>query len=208
MGRTKNVIKVSLVGIVLNLVLVGFKAFIGVVSGSIAILTDAVNNLSDSISSLVTILGVILAKKKPDKKHPKGHAHLEPASALVIAAIILVTGISLLAESVHKIISPEIANFDVSMLVIIFAGILVKVFLSRHFIKRGKALKSPSLVASGKDAMFDVIISTGTLIGALITFFFGITIDGYIGLVISALVMKSAVEIALENHKKIKQYLR
>ena len=207
MGRTKAVIKVSLVGVVLNLVLVGFKAFVGAVSGSIAIITDAVNNLSDSVSSLVTIFGVILARKKPDKRHPKGHKHLEPASALIIALLIFIAGVSLLIQSIHKIINPEVADFDIPMLVIIFAGILIKVFLSKYFISRGKKLKATALVASGKDAMFDVAISTGTLVGALITFIFGFTIDGYIGLLISFLVMKSAVEISLENHKKIKRYL-
>lgn len=198
MNRIREVIKVSLVGIILNLVLVGFKAFVGVVSGSISILSDAVNNLSDSISSLVTIIGVLLAGKKPDKEHPYGHGKFEYVSALIIAVIIFGTGTSLLVESIRKIIFPEIASFDVPMLVIIFAGILVKIFLSSYFKRRGEKLKSDSLVASGKDALFDVIISSGTLVGALITFFFGITIDGWIGLAVSALVIKSAVEIATD----------
>ena len=206
MQRTKAVIKVSLLGILLNLILAGFKAFVGFVSGSISILSDAANNLSDSIASIVTIIGVILARKKPDKGHPHGHGHFEPVSAVVISVIILATGLSLLYESILKIITPEIAEFDLLMLAIIFAGILVKVFLSRHFIHRGKSLKSTSLVASGKDAFFDVLISTGTLIGALITYFSGITIDGWISLVISAVVIKSAIEIATENIPKIKQH--
>ena len=198
MQRIKDVIKVSLVGIILNLVLVGFKAFVGLVSGSISILSDAINNLSDTISSLVTIIGVLLAGKKPDKEHPYGHGKFEYVSALIIAVIIFGTGLSLFAESVRKIIIPEVASFDIPMLVIIFAGILIKVFLSTYFKRRGAALKSDSLVASGKDALFDVVISTGTLIGALITYFTGITIDGWIGLAVSALVIKSAVEIATD----------
>lgn len=199
MQRIKNVIKVSLVGILLNFVLVGFKAFVGLVSGSVSILSDAANNLSDAISSIVTIVGVALAGKKPDKEHPYGHGKFEYVSALIIAVIIFGTGLSLLIESVRKIIIPEVANFDVPMLVIIFAGILVKVFLGIYFKRRGEALKSDSLVASGKDALFDVIISTGTLVGALITFFSGITIDGWIGLAVSALVIKTAIEIAVDS---------
>ena len=198
MQRIKSVIKVSIVGILLNLVLVGFKAFVGLVSGSISILSDAANNLSDSISSLVTIIGVLLAGKKPDKEHPYGHGKFEYVSALIISVIIFGTGVSLLLESIRKTIQPEVASFDIPMLVIIFAGILIKIFLSRYFVKRGKKLKSDSLVASGKDALFDVIISTGTLIGALITYFFGVTVDGWIGLAVSALVIKSAVEIATD----------
>lgn len=196
MQRIKDIIKISTVGIILNLILVGFKAFVGLVSGSISILSDAINNLSDSISSLVTIIGVLLAGKKPDKEHPYGHGKFEYVSALIIAVIIFGTGVSLLIESVRKTISPEVATFNLSMLLIIFAGILVKVFISIYFKRRGKALKSDSLVASGKDALFDVIISTSTLIGALVTYFFGITIDGWIGLAVSALVIKSAIEIA------------
>lgn len=199
MNRIKEVIKVSLVGIISNLVLVGFKTFVGLVSGSISILSDAINNLSDTASSIVTIIGVILGGKKPDKEHPYGHGKFEYVSALIIAVIIFGTGVSLLIESVQKIINPEVAKFDISMLIIIFAGILVKIFLSIYFQKRGKTLKSDSLIASGKDAMFDVVISTGTLIGALITYFSGITIDGWIGLAVSALVIKSAIEIATDS---------
>ena len=203
MQRIKSVIKVSIVGVILNLILVGFKAFVGIASGSISIISDAINNLSDTISSIVTILGVVLAGKKPDKEHPYGHGKFEYVSALIISVIIFGTGISLLVESVRKVIFPEVASFDVPMIIIITAGILVKIFLSSYFIRRGEALKSDPLVASGKDALFDVIISTGTLIGALITFSTGITIDGWIGLAVSALVIKSAVEIAVESINNI-----
>ncbi|MBP5512338.1 cation transporter [Candidatus Saccharibacteria bacterium] len=203
MQRTKSVIKTSIIGVVLNLVLAGFKAFVGVVSGSISILSDAANNFSDSISSIVTIVGTLLANKKPDKEHPYGHGKYEYVSALVIAVIIFGTGLSLLVESIEKMIRPEVAKFDVPMLVIIFVGILVKVFLGVLFTKKGKKLKSDSLVASGKDALFDVVISTGTLIGALITFIFGVTIDGWIGLAVSALVIKSAIEIATDSINNI-----
>ena len=197
MQRAKDVTKISLVGIVLNLVLVLFKAFVGFVSGSISILSDAVNNLSDSISSIVTIVGVLLANKKPDKEHPYGHGKFEYVSTLIIAVIIFGTGASLLLKSVKKIISPEVSKFNVPMLIIIFAGILVKVFLATYFSRRGKKLKSDSLIASGKDALFDVIISSGTLIGALVTFCFGTTIDGFVGVLVSALVVKSAIEVSV-----------
>jgi cation diffusion facilitator family transporter len=203
MQRIKSVIKVSIVGVILNLVLVGFKAFVGVVSGSISIVSDAINNLSDTVSSIVTILGVVLAGKKPDKEHPYGHGKFEYVTALIISVIIFGTGISLFVESVRKIIFPEVATFDILMLAIIFAGILIKIFLSTYFTRHGKDLKSDPLVASGKDALFDVVISTGTLIGALITFSTGITIDGWIGLAVSALVIKSAVEIAVESINNI-----
>ena len=202
MKRTRSVIRVAVVGILLNLVLAGFKAFVGLVSGSISILSDAANNLTDTISAIITIFGVILGHKKPDKKHPHGHKHLEHLSALVIAVIILITAISLIVSSVQRIITPEAANFDIQMLIIIFAGIIVKVFLSFYFTRRGKKLKSHALIASGKDAMHDVMISSGTLIGALITYLFGITIDGWIGALVSIFMLKSGLEIAVTSFKK------
>ena len=208
MRRTRAVIRVALVGIVLNLILVGFKAFVGLVSGSISILSDAANNLTDTISAIITIIGVILGRKKPDKKHPHGHKHLEHLSALVIAMIILFTAVSLIIQSVKKIFEPEIANFTTPMLIIIFAGIIVKIFLSKYFVRRGKKLNSHALVATGKDAFHDVLISTGTLVGALITFFFGITVDGWIGLIVSLFMLKSAFEITFVALKKLRRRRR
>lgn len=199
MERAKKVIKVSLIGVATNLILVAFKAFVGLVSGSISIISDALNNLSDAISSLVTIVGMLLSGKKPDKKHPYGYGKIEHISALVIGIIIFGTGVGLLIESIQKIINPELANFDIPMLVILAVGILMKFFLGRYTKKRGEELNSDSLVASGSDALFDVLISSSTLIGALITVIFNVTIDGWIGLMISALIIKSAVDIATDN---------
>ena len=205
MGRTSKVVRTSILGIVLNLILVGFKAFVGLVSGSISILSDAFNNLSDTISSLVTIFGVIIGGKKPDKGHPHGHKHFEHLSVFIIALVILGTASALTYESMKKIAKPEVATFDVPMLIIIFAGILVKIFISIHFSRRGKKLKSHALIASGKDAMFDVVISTGTLVGALISYFFNISIDGWIGVFISVFMFESAIEIAVASLKKYKK---
>ncbi|MDO4967509.1 MAG: cation diffusion facilitator family transporter [Candidatus Saccharibacteria bacterium] len=203
MNRMKRVIKTSLVGVLTNLILVAFKAFVGLVSGSISIISDALNNLSDAISSIVTIVGMLLAGKKPDKKHPYGYGKIEHVSALTVGIIILGTGISLLVESAQKIIEPELAKFDIPMLIIITAGIFVKFLLGRFTKKRGEELNSDSLVASGSDALFDVLISTATLVGALITFIFNITIDGWLGLIISALVIKTAVEIIMDSVSSI-----
>lgn len=199
MSRQKEVIKVSIIGIVVNLFLVGFKAFVGLVSGSISIISDALNNLSDAVSSIVTIVGMIFASRKPDKKHPYGYGKLEHVSALVIGVIIFGTGFSLIMESLNKIRQPEVADFNILMLFIIAVGVVAKLFLGLFVKKKGEKLKSGSLIASGKDALFDVLISTSTLVGALITYFFGVTIDGWIGLVISILIIKTSVGIVSEN---------
>jgi len=203
MNRAKEVVKVSVIGVLANLILVGLKAFVGLVSGSISIISDALNNLTDAISSLVTIGGTLLATKKPDKKHPYGYGKIEHVSALIIAIIILGTGISLIIEAVQKIISPEVATFDVPMLIIITAGIFIKLGLGLFVRKKGKKLNSDSLIASGSDALFDVLISTSTLVGALITFVFGVTIDGWLGLIIAALIIRTAVEIATDSFSHI-----
>lgn len=199
MNRMKSVISVSLIGIVTNLILVAFKAFVGLLSGSISIISDALNNLSDAISSIVTIIGMLLAGKKPDKNHPYGYGKIEHISALIVGIIIFGTGASLLVESAQKIVEPEVAEFNVLMLIILAVGILMKLFLGRYTKKRGEELNSDSLIASGSDALFDVLISSATLIGALITVIFRISIDGWIGLVISALIIKTAVEIIMDS---------
>ncbi len=199
MNRIKQVIKVSIVGILTNLLLVIFKAGVGFISGSISIISDALNNLSDAISSIVTIIGILLSGKRPDKNHPYGYGKIEHVSSLVIAIIIIGTGISTLTESAGKIITPEVADFDIPMIIIIAVAIIIKLLLGLYVKSKGQKLNSDSLIASGKDALFDVIISSSTLIGALITLIFNVTIDGWLGLIISALIIKTGIEIAMES---------
>ena len=199
MNRIKDVIKVSIVGVLTNFVLVGFKAFVGFISGSISIISDALNNLSDAASSIVTIAGILLAGRRPDKNHPFGYGKIEHISSLVIGAIIVATGISTLTEAVAKIVEPVVAEFSVPMIVILTGSILIKLGLGLYTKKSGKKLKSEALVASGKDALFDVLISTSTLVGALISVFFHVSIDGWLGLFISALIIKTGVETVLSS---------
>lgn len=199
MKRHKDIVKVSLVGVGVNLILVAIKATVGFLSGSVAILSDAMNNFSDAISSIVTIIGTMLARKKPDKEHPYGHGKIEHVTALAIGLIIFGTGISLILDSVEKIINPELADYDFIMLFLIFIGVLAKLWLGLFVKEKGEKLKSEALVASGKDALFDVLVSSATLIGAIFTFAFGITIDGWIGIVISALILRTAIEIVRKN---------
>ncbi len=203
MNRIKDVVKVSIIGVLTNFVLVGFKAFVGFVSGSISIISDALNNLSDAVSSIVTIAGILLSGKRPDKKHPFGYGKIEHISSLVIGVIIIGTGVSTLVESVSKIITPVVAEFDAAMIVILVAGILVKLGLGLYTRASGKRLNSEALAASGTDALFDVLISTSTLVGALISLIFNVTIDGWLGLLISALVIKTGVETAISSFSRL-----
>ena len=203
MNRLKSIIKVSVIGIITNIFLVIFKAIIGFISGSISIIMDALNNLSDALSSIITIIGMFLSSKRPDKKHPYGYGKIEYLSSLTIAIIILVTGASSLIESIKKIKNPTIANYIPIMLLLIIVGIITKLLLGRFVKKQGEKLNSDSLIASGSDALFDSIISLSTLISALISYIFNTSIDGYLSVLISIVISKSAIEIILESFNNI-----
>ncbi|MBQ1820910.1 MAG: cation transporter [Clostridia bacterium] len=197
--RQKKITQTGFIGIAANLILAGFKAAIGLIAGAVSIVLDAVNNLTDALSSVITIVGVKLARKKPDQKHPFGYGRIEYFSAILIAAIILTAGVTSLIESVKKIFDPELPDFSVVSLVIIAVAIGVKIALGTYVKKQGETYRSDALVSSGKDALFDAILSTGTLIGALIAFFFKFSVDGYIGAVISAFIIKAGIEALLES---------
>lgn len=194
-NRDKTIIKTSIIGIIVNAALAAFKAFIGLISGSVAIVMDAVNNLSDAMSSIITILGTWLSGKEPDKKHPLGYGRIESLSALTISIIILYAGVTSLIESVKKIIHPARPNYTLISLVIIAVAVLVKMVLGLYVIKKGKEVKSTPLIASGSDAEHDAIISVATLAAALIFIFTKISLEAWLGALISVLILKSGFEM-------------
>ena len=195
MQRNKEIVKISIYGILVNLVLVGFKAVVGLIANSISIILDAVNNLTDVLSSVVTIVGLRLATKRPDRKHPFGYGRVEYFSAAVVAMIVLVAGVMAFKESIEKIITPEEADYSVASLVIIAVAVLVKFFFGRFVKNKGKSLNSGSLVASGVDAISDAALSLSVLVGAIISFIWHISLEGYIGILIAVMIIKTAVEI-------------
>ena len=172
--REKQITKTSLVGIIANVFLAGFKALVGLISGSIAIVLDAVNNLTDALSSVITIVGIKLAKRKPDDDHPFGHGRIEYFSAIIISGIVLAAGIMSLIESVKKIIHPEMPDYTTVTIVIVAVAVVVKLLLGRYVKTQGIKYNSDALVASGADASFDAIISASTLLGIFITIIFNI----------------------------------
>lgn len=194
-NRDKTIIKTSIIGIIVNAALAAFKAFIGLISGSVAIVMDAVNNLSDAMSSIITILGTWLSGKEPDKKHPLGYGRIESLSALTISIIILYAGVTSLIESVKKIIHPVRPNYTLISLVIIAVAVLVKMVLGLYVIKKGKEVKSTPLIASGSDAEHDAIISVATFAAALIFIFTKISLEAWLGALISVLILKSGLEM-------------
>ena len=193
--REKEIVRVSIYGILVNLILVGFKAVVGMIAGSISIILDAVNNLTDALSSIVTIVGVKLSQKRPDYKHPFGYGRVEYFSAVVVAAIVLIAGVVALQESVSKIITPDEADYSVVSLVIVAVAVVVK-FVFGHYVKRkGEKLNSGSLKASGVDAISDAALSFSVLVGAVVSFFWHVNVDGYIGVLIGVMIVKTAIEI-------------
>ena len=193
--RNKVIIRTSVIGILTNVFLAAFKAFVGFVSNSIAVSLDAVNNLSDALSSVITIIGTKLAGRLPDKKHPLGHGRIEYLSELVVAGIVLYAGITAAVESVKKIIHPETPDYSAVSLIIIAVAVIVKIILGNFVKSQGKKVKSGSLVASGSDALFDAILSASVLASAVIFILTGVSLEAYVGIVISVFIIKSGIEM-------------
>lgn len=191
--REKIVVKTSAIGVVTNILLAVFKMVIGLLSNSIAIVLDAVNNISDVASSVITIVGTKLAGKEPDKKHPFGHGRIEYLSAMVIAVIILYAGTTSLIESVKQIIKPETPDYNFTSLIIIAVAVVVKIVLGFYVKKIGRKVKSDSLINSGADAAMDAVISFSTLIAAVIFMSFGLALEAYLGTIISIIIIKSGI---------------
>ncbi len=198
-NREKTIVKTSVVGIVTNILLVGFKAFVGLVSNSIAVILDAVNNLSDALSSVVTIIGAKLGAKQPDKKHPLGYGRIEYLSSMIVAALVLYAGITSLVESIKKIIHPEAADYSTVSLIIIAVAIVVKLVLGLYVRKQGKKVSSGALEASGSDALFDAILSASVLASAIVYLIWGVSLEAYVGVVIAGFIIKAGIEMMIET---------
>jgi len=202
-NREKTIVRTSIIGIAANIVLAAFKAAVGVFSHSIAIVLDAVNNLSDALSSVITIVGTKLAGKGPDKKHPLGHGRVEYLTAMVIAVLVMYAGITSLVESVKQIINPEMPDYKGVSLIIIAVSVLAKVVLGRYVKSVGERVKSDSLIASGTDATMDAAISASTLVAAGIFLWKGLSLEAYLGLIISLVIIKAGIDILRETISQI-----
>lgn len=201
--RDNIIIRTSAIGILTNVLLAAFKAVIGIAANSIAVTLDAVNNLSDALSSVITIAGTKLAGKLPDKEHPLGYGRIEYLSALVVAGIVLYAGITAAVESVKKIISPEVPDYSMTALVIIGAAVLVKVVLGKFVKAQGEKVNSGSLIASGSDALFDAILSLSVLVSAIIFIATGISLEAYVGAIISGFIIKSGIDMIKDTLDEI-----
>jgi cation diffusion facilitator family transporter len=198
-SREKIIVKTSIVGIITNVLLATFKAIVGLLSNSIAIILDAVNNLSDALSSVITIIGAKLAGKLPDKKHPLGYGRIEYLSSMLVSALVLYAGITALIESIKKIIHPEEVNYSIITLIILVVAIIVKLVLGKYVKTKGQQVNSGALIASGSDASFDAILSTSVLASALIYLWLHISLEAYVGVAISIVIIKAGIGMLKET---------
>ena len=203
MEREKIIIRTSIIGIIGNILLVAAKAFIGILVGSIAIVVDAVNNLTDALSSTITIIGTKLSNKKPDKKHPLGHGRIEYVTSAIIAVIILSAGIIAIYESIMSLINKNVAEYTYVTIIIVSIAILVKIALGIYFTYVGKKVHSEALKASGKDALFDALLSFGTLVSVIVMMIWKVSIEGYVGIVIGLFIIKGGIGVMAESISSI-----
>ena len=201
--RNRVIIRTSILGITANVVLALLKALVGMATHSIAITLDAVNNFTDAGSSVITIAGTKLASKKPDKKHPWGHGRIEYLSAMLLGALVLSAGISSLIEAVRKIIDPRTPEYSSVSLILVAICVLVKIFLGRYVTSAGRRAKSETLVNSGRDALLDALVSASTLAAALLYLLYGVSLEAWIGALISVLIIKTGFEMQLNTISEI-----
>lgn len=201
--RHRKIITTSIIGIMTNLLLVIFKIIVGLLSNSIAIILDAVNNFSDMLSSIVTIIGTFFARVSPDREHPMGHGRSEYLSATMVAIIIMYIGLTALIESIKKIIAPEAPDYSIITIAVVSVAIVIKLLLGLYVYRVGRDVNSDALVGSGKDALFDAAISLTTLIAAVTFIIAGFNIEAYLATLISIIIIYSGFRMLRETFSLI-----
>ncbi len=193
--REQGIVRASYVGIVGNVILVIFKSIVGFAANSIAIILDAVNNATDVLSSVITIIGTKLAGRRADRKHPFGYGRVEYMTSLVIALIILAAAVMSMRESIDKVIHPAVTDYGTITLIVIIASIIAKIFIGLYLTRKGREYDSGALYGSGVDSNYDAILTGGTLVAALAALWFNINIDGIVGIIISLFVFKAGFDV-------------
>lgn len=202
-SRYRSIIRYSILGIVANVLLAAFKAAAGFLAGSIAVILDAVNSLTDVFSSLATIIGQKIATRRPSRQHPYGYGRVEYITSIMIGVLVLAAGVLSIREAAIKVVYPSPPDYSTLTIVVLVVATAVKVVLGVMFIRHGRAIKSQPLSASGVDAAYDAVLTFGTLVCAIVCLVWGIDFDGWVGLVISLFVVKAGVDIIREAVKSI-----
>ena len=198
-NRQNYGIACGIVGIILNIVLFTLKLVIGVMIGSIAITADAFNNLSDVGSSVISLLGFILAGKKPDPSHPFGHGRFEYVAGLIVSLIIILMGFELFLGSFNKILNPEPIIFSSNLIIILIMAIITKFYMAYYNFNVGKKIESLTIIAAGKDSLSDVLATTVVMISALLFHYLELNIDGYAGLLVAIFILKTGYQSAKDT---------
>lgn len=189
----------GVVGIVSNLLLCIIKITIGVLSKSIAIIADGINNLADASSSIITLVGFKLAAAPEDKTHPYGHARIEYLTGLLISILIIIVGFQLFKSSITKILEPEPVFFSTATILVLIAAIIIKLWQAAFNVTIGKKIKSTALMATATDSRNDVISTTAVLISVLVGKFTGVNIDGIMGLIVAVFIIWSGIQLVKES---------
>lgn len=187
------------VGIVTNLILCASKLAIGMIIGSIAIIADGVNNLTDTASSAITLVGFKLAAMPSDAEHPYGHARFEYLTGMVVSLMIILLGIKLFTTSLDKVLHPDPLEFSLISLVILAVAIAMKIWQAMFYVKTGEAIQSSTLKATGMDSRNDVIATAAILISILIGKFTGLQLDGYMGCLVALFILYSGIQLVRET---------
>lgn len=197
--RKKTGYFVSITGIIFNILLSVAKVIIGLFVHSIAIMADAVNNIFDTISSVVTLLGFKLSEKPADREHPYGHGRIEYISGLLISIIVIIIGLQFIKSSVMRILNPDVVKFDKLSFIIMILSILVKVFITILNKKAGKMIDSKAMKATSIDSLGDVFTTMVVIVPMISSLFTDVQIDGYFGVLVSLMIIKNGIEMIKET---------
>lgn len=196
--RTGIINRTSILGIVVNVLIAGVKIAAGLLASSVAIVSEGVNNAADALTSVLTMVGTRLAGRHPDAKHPFGYGRIEYLTGLVVAVVIIVSGVQMLIESVKLIFRPEELSISYVSLAIVAVSAVVKFFLGLYTIARGRVAQSDALVGVGLECRVDSYISIITIGVAVVFLLTGVSLDAYAGVVMSAIILKAGVEVLLK----------
>lgn len=189
----------SMTGILINVALSAVKFSLGLLSGSLAVTADAVNNLSDAAGSLMSLISVRLAEKPDDRRHPFGHGRMEYLGALGVGALITLAGLKLLADGVNGIITPEALEIAWPLAVVMGATVLVKLWLNFFYSAIAKTIDSQPLYAAAKDSLTDVVATSAVLVSLVLQMLFHWRVDGYMGVVVALFVLKTGISVCRDT---------
>ena len=201
--RKRIIVKTSVLGIITNTILAAFKAAVGLIANSLAIVLDAVINLSDALSSVVTVIGAKLAGKQPSKKHPYGYGRIEYLSAMTIGFLVVFAGVKSMYESIKNILHPPAPEYTAATFIILGVALAVKTLLGLYTRRVGKRVNSDSLENSGEYALHDSVISAATLIAALVYIVWEVALEAYLGAIISLFILKSGIQMIFATFSRI-----